>query len=631
MRLPDFLDQLRSLDENARLEVKRGSQVGESALQTICAFANEPGLDGGTILLGVERTGDGQLFPDYIAKGIAGSDKVQADLVSQCRSVFNVPLSVTVTAEPGENGTVLIVDVPEVSPALKPVHFTRKPLPGGAFRRLGSADVRCTEDDIALLYQQRRAAPFDSSVVDGTSLADVDAEAMAVYRNTRVKVDPQAEELSYDDAGLLHSLNCLANTAQGPCLTLAGLLLFGRTTAMRRLLPMIRLDYVRVAGRQWVVGDGERFATTLDMRGPILTILNRAQAAIMDDLPSAFHLPEGKLQREDKPRLPLRVIREALVNALMHRSYRSQQPTQIVRFSNRLELRNPGYSLKAPDRLGEPGSIPRNPTIAAVLHELKFAETKGSGIRIMQAEMRKAGLSPASLESDREGDAFAATFLFHHFLEQEDIEWLARFRTLDLSDNMLKALVFVRERGLVNNATYRDIAQCHAFDATRDLRRLCELNLLEPEGNTTSRVYKPGSLMLEGRSATASQKGVADAMPNTADIMHDKEAAMHDKRVIVHGDAPATCDGDLPEELHHMVRLLGRRTEPALLHMVVGRLCGWRDLSVGELSDLLGRTETYIRTVVTTMVREGLLERTYPDTPRHPSQTYRSTRRGERP
>ncbi len=40
----------------------------------------------------------------------------------------------------------------------------------------------------------------------------------------------------------------------------------------------------------------------------------------------------------------------------MHRSYRSQQPTQIIRFANRLELRNPGYSLKAPDRLGEPGS-----------------------------------------------------------------------------------------------------------------------------------------------------------------------------------------------------------------------------------------------------------------------------------
>ncbi|RVT89300.1 hypothetical protein EOD42_25405, partial [Rhodovarius crocodyli] len=63
--------------------------------------------------------------------------------------------------------------------------------------------------------------------------------------------------------------------------------------------------------------------------------------------------------------------------------------------SARLEIPNSGYSLKARERLGEPGSEPRNPTIAAVLHELNFAETKGTGIRIMQTEMRRADLTSA--------------------------------------------------------------------------------------------------------------------------------------------------------------------------------------------------------------------------------------------
>lgn len=630
MRLPDLLEQLRSLDENNRLEVKRGSQVGDSVLQTVCAFANEPGLGGGTILLGVEQTGEGMLFPDYVARGVAEADKVQSDLVSQCRSVFNTPLSVSVTAEPGEAGTVLIVDVPEASPALKPVHFVRKPLPAGAFRRLGSADVKCTEDDIALLYQQRRAAPFDSSAVEGTSLVDVDPEALAIYRSTRAKVDASAEELSLDDAGLLHSLNCLANGDRGPALTMAGLLLFGRASALRRVLPMVRLDYVRVTGRQWVAETGERFATTLDMRGPILTLLGRAQAAIMDDLPTAFHLPEGSLQREDRPRVPSRVVREALVNTLMHRNYRSQQPTQIIRFSNRLEFRNPGYSLKAPDRLGEPGSVPRNPAIAAVLHELKFAETKGSGIRIMQTEMRKAGLSPVGLESDRDGDAFTATFLFHHFLEEEEIGWLTRFRSLDLSDDMLKALVFVRERGQVNNAIYREIAQCHASDATRDLRRMCELELLEPEGNTTGRVYKPGRLMTVSEEFTPGAFHPGLDMPNKAQGMHDKGGAMHDSAAVVHGDRPAMLNNEPPEDLRQLIRLLGRRTDPELLHLVVARLCGWRALSVVELAGLLRRTETYTRSVVTAMTKEGLLKRSHPDAPRHPSQTYQAAAKGAR-
>ena len=78
----------------------------------------------------------------------------------------------------------------------------------------------------------------------------------------------------------------------------------------------------------------------------------------------------------------LRVIREALVNAMMHRSYRSHGPVQIIRYANRLEIRNPGFSLKSPEHLGEPGSQPRNPRIAAVLHETRFAETKGNRLKI---------------------------------------------------------------------------------------------------------------------------------------------------------------------------------------------------------------------------------------------------------
>ncbi|MFY8043437.1 MAG: helix-turn-helix domain-containing protein, partial [Rhodoferax sp.] len=280
------------------MEVKRGSQVGESILQTVCAFANEPGLGGGTIILGVEQTNEGMLFPDYIVRGVPDPDQLQSDLVSQCRSVFNTPISITITAEQDAQKTVLIIDVPEAPASSKPVHFLRKPLPGSAFRRLGSADVKCTEDDIAILFQQRSATPFDASVIAGTSMADVDPDAVALYRVTRAEANPLAAELQLNDQELLSSLRCIENRPEGLALTLAGLLLFGRAVAQRRLLPMIRLDYVRVPGREWVPENGERFTETLDMRGPILMLLGRAQAAIMDDLPRAFHLPEGKMQRE---------------------------------------------------------------------------------------------------------------------------------------------------------------------------------------------------------------------------------------------------------------------------------------------------------------------------------------------
>jgi ATP-dependent DNA helicase RecG len=84
----DLLRQLHQLDEHPRIEAKTSSQMGKSTLQTVCALSNEPGLGGGYLLLGVERTPD--LFDrEYRAVGITDPDKVQADLASQCASMFN--------------------------------------------------------------------------------------------------------------------------------------------------------------------------------------------------------------------------------------------------------------------------------------------------------------------------------------------------------------------------------------------------------------------------------------------------------------------------------------------------------------------------------------------------------------
>lgn len=51
----ELLNELCAHSESARIEAKAGSAIGPSVMQTICAFANEPGLDGGYILLGVSE------------------------------------------------------------------------------------------------------------------------------------------------------------------------------------------------------------------------------------------------------------------------------------------------------------------------------------------------------------------------------------------------------------------------------------------------------------------------------------------------------------------------------------------------------------------------------------------------
>ena len=259
---------------------------------------------------------------------------------------------------------------------------------------------------------------------------------------------------------------------------------------------MTRVDYIRVPGKEWIP-DPERRFDSVEIRDYLFRAIRRALAAVLDNLPKAFGLTEGDPQRKDKPLIPQRVLREGIVNALMHRSYRSHAPVQIIRYSNRIGIHNPGHSLKSPEHLGEPGSVPRNPRIAAVLLDTRFAETKGSGIRVMREMMLAHDLLPPTFESTRRPDQFVATLLFHHFLGPDDLAWLRRLTREAISDEEARALVFVRELGAIDNAAYRSINHTDTLNASVHLRRLRDLDLLAMKGSGSRTYYVPGALFAD--------------------------------------------------------------------------------------------------------------------------------------
>ena len=103
----ELLQSLKLLDETERIEAKRASESGKSLLETVCAFANEPGLGGGWLLLGVVRE-EQALFPSYHVEGITQPDKLCADLATQCRETFNSPVRIELSTEQ-VNGMAVIV------------------------------------------------------------------------------------------------------------------------------------------------------------------------------------------------------------------------------------------------------------------------------------------------------------------------------------------------------------------------------------------------------------------------------------------------------------------------------------------------------------------------------------------
>ena len=242
MNAQELLERLNLLDENECIEAKQASEVGKSVLETVCAFTNEPGLGGGWILLGVIRE-ELALFPAYEAQGIENPDKISADLASQAASVFNQPLRLEIKTETLYGQPVIVVFVPEVPSQDKPVYFKAQGLPKGAFRRIGSTDQRCTEDDLAILYQGRQHESFDAGLLPDASFDDFSPEAIADFRLARREVNPDAEELRWSDHELLQALGCLRRNEQTLWTpTVAGLILFGNSIALRRSFPMTRVD-----------------------------------------------------------------------------------------------------------------------------------------------------------------------------------------------------------------------------------------------------------------------------------------------------------------------------------------------------------------------------------------------------
>lgn len=133
-----LVQDLNLADEQDDLEAKTISEneLGKSVYETISALQNEPGLGGGTILLGVKK--EDALFPLYSATGIGDPEKVSTDLASACRTKFNNPVSPKIRTETVDGVNVVRVDVPEASKSSKPVYIKSSGLPGGAFRRISS-------------------------------------------------------------------------------------------------------------------------------------------------------------------------------------------------------------------------------------------------------------------------------------------------------------------------------------------------------------------------------------------------------------------------------------------------------------------------------------------------------------
>ena len=380
----EFVDQLLKIEESRLFEAKRiaGDKLTR-ALKSVVAFAN---TDGGFLVLGVEdpakAAGRDRVYG--IQENTSNVDELQRLLTSNVTPRIE-PLptfsEIGCTLRDGKRGSIVIVRVLK-SPTVHSIVLD------GTWVRLDKGNRELVATEITRLAMERGMISAESQLAQ-LSFDLLETDYWRLYAQRRRLTRPIAEALRH--------VGLAKEDATGKlCPTRAAVLLFaeepGGLLASKAAIRVFHYKGDRV----------ERGATPnllkppVSFSGPILTQIQQATDYILRELATGVQM--GPLGFEIVQKYPVRVIREAITNAVIHRDYSIPADIQIRLFFDRIEVDSPGVfpgSVTATNIL-RAGSVNRNPLIVSNLREFPDPPNldAGEGVRMMFQTMDTAGLYP---------------------------------------------------------------------------------------------------------------------------------------------------------------------------------------------------------------------------------------------
>lgn len=382
--------QLVALDESRRLEFKRvsGKMVGK-ALETVCAFAN---AEGGTLVLGIadvkEHRGAARLFG--IEENPEAVDELQRKLLTEFRPPLATvelrrlacPLHNGVAK--GQPGHLLLVQVGRSAQVHSIVN-------GGTYTRLDAGNRQMSASEVTELSYRRGERSAASEPV-AVALDRLQTDAWKRFVASRgLRAGSFAEQLLR--IGLAVDVDGVVQP------TRAAVLLFADEPGSLLAAHDCRAD-VRL-----MVYDGKAVLPGATpnlrkqpktIRGPLVDQIDAAVTTVLDELAQGLTLSGSGFRTVHL--YPERVIKEAIVNAVVHRDYRLNRDIFVRIFDDRIEVESPGVfpGIVTPANIARVGSMARNPLIASNLREFPLAPNidAGEGVKMMFAEMSQADLYP---------------------------------------------------------------------------------------------------------------------------------------------------------------------------------------------------------------------------------------------
>lgn len=419
----------------------------DSHLKIICAFAN---TDGGKLVVGVRD--DGKLV------GVKDSKRLLKTLPDKIRNKLGIIPSVSVVRKDGKE----IIEI-DVKPSSMPVSYD-----GKYYVRSGSTTVQLDGKGLAEFLMKKLGKTWDEYPLEKVSFDEIDPDAIEKFKDwARERIPSIAREK--DPKLILEKLNLLVDGK----LTRASILLFGKNPQKYFIQAYIKIGKF--------VSEADVVSTD-EIEGNLFEQVERAMDILQTKYLMRLSRFEG-IRRRDVLEYPEDALREAIINAVIHRDYLGTSAVQIRVYDDKLVIMNEG---KLPPEVPieklkeEHVSKPRNPLLARTFYFAGLIEAWGRGTIKIVESCRRNGLP----EPDFIEEHGIMKVIFYKDIYNEEY-----LKKLGLKDRQIRAVMYIKENGKITNKEYQDITGIKKRQATEDLKYLEKLGILERVGTTGRGVY----------------------------------------------------------------------------------------------------------------------------------------------
>jgi len=472
------IDKLLQSGEGETVEFK--AQWTESVLETASAFAN---TRGGTLLVGVDDEGR-----------VAG-----LDLSERTLRTFSDRLADSLRIQPSlethtiDDEQILVI---EVASSRIPVAYK-----GRYYKRVGNTTREIAPEALGRLFVEKWGATWDS--VTGDYLLDeIDADTVRQFiRLSRPRLPYIAEDEPIES--LLQKLDLLVEGK----LTRGAILLFGKEPQRHFLMTQVHVGRFKTA---ITILDDKLIRGNLFRQLEQVMQLFRQYLQVRYEIPGQMDQAPGPLealQRREIWDYPLEALREATINALIHRDYFDPHREITIRvYDDRVYVWSPGElppGITVEDLKKSPhDSSLRNPLLAQVFYFAGWIERWGSGTTRILELCRQQGLPEPEFRSEKR--RFELVFYKDPYTEE-------RLQEMGLNERQVRAVLWAKEHGEIANKEYQEVCGVSSRTASRDLADLVDRGIFAQLGTTgrgTSYVLMtPETRQRRHKDATKAPKG----------------------------------------------------------------------------------------------------------------------------